>query len=73
MSETVSANGQNGHKADDILVAGKTYTVLYREDLSQGAWLILKNVSAQAATGPIDVTDSGAGASGTRFYRVATP
>ncbi|PYJ59276.1 MAG: hypothetical protein DME24_13385, partial [Verrucomicrobia bacterium] len=54
-------------------VAGKTYTVLYRDDLSNGAWLILKNVSAQAATGPIDVTDSGAGASGTRFYRVATP
>ena len=44
-------------------VAGRTYSVLYRDDLSNGTWLRLQNVPGQAATGPFDVTDSGAGGS----------
>ena len=54
-------------------VAGRTYTVLYRDDLSKGTWLSLQNVPRQGTTGPLDVTDSGAGASATRFYRIVTP
>ena len=54
-------------------VASRTYTVLYRDDLSNGTWLRLQNVPGQPGTGPVDVTDSGAGASATRFYRIVTP
>src|SRR5439155_1353458 len=54
-------------------VAGKTYSVFYSDNLSNGPWLKLPNVPAQPTTRPVGVPDSGAGGSTTRFYRIATP
>ena len=54
-------------------VAGKTYSLLYRDDLAAGTWLKLKDVPAPAATSLLDVTDSTTDGSATRFYRIATP
>ena len=53
-------------------VAGKTYTILYRDDVAAGTWQKLADVPDQGATGEIEVTDAGAGAA-TRFYRLVTP
>ena len=53
-------------------VAGKTYTVLYRDDLSNGTWLKLQNVPAQVSDGLVTIPDSTFGGT-TRFYRVVTP
>ena len=54
-------------------VAGKTYSVVYSVALGNGAWLKLKDVPAQATTGPLAVTDSAADAGAARFYRIVTP
>ncbi len=54
-------------------VAGKTYSIFYSDNLSDGPWLKLPNVQAQPTTGPVGVPDTGAGGSATRFYRIATP
>ena len=54
-------------------VAGKTYSIFYSDNLSNGQWQKLPNVQAQPTTGPVGVFDSGAGGSATRFYRIATP
>jgi hypothetical protein len=54
-------------------VAGKTYTILYRDDVATGTWQKLADVPDQGATGEIEITDSGAGAVAARFYRLVTP
>ncbi len=54
-------------------IAGKTYSVLYRDDLGSGSWLKLVDVPSQAATGGITVTDRTVASGTTRFYRVITP
>lgn len=54
-------------------VAGKTYSILYQTNIAATVWTTLTNVSAQAATGLIEVSDSAAGASATRYYRLVTP
>jgi hypothetical protein len=54
-------------------VAGKTYTVLYRDDLSNGAWSTLQNVPAQASDGVVTIPDPTIGSGTTRFYRLVTP
>jgi hypothetical protein len=54
-------------------VAGRSYTVQYRNNLSSGGWQGMTNISSQATTGPLDVTDPGTGGSATRFYRIVTP
>jgi spore coat protein CotH len=53
-------------------VVGKTYTVLYRTNLTLGAWAKLSNVPAQGSTGPVTVNDPGP-TSKSRFYRLTTP
>lgn len=54
--------------------AGKTYSVLYRDAFdATHPWLKLRDVSAQAVTGPFTVVDSNAGTSNTRFYQLVTP
>ncbi|MBI4659625.1 MAG: lamin tail domain-containing protein [Verrucomicrobia bacterium] len=52
-------------------VAGKTYTVLYRDDLAKGTWLKLTDVPARTSTGDAQVTDLSSRPS--RFYRLVTP
>ena len=54
-------------------VAGKTYTVQYKALLTDSIWLKLTDVSAQAATGEIEVQDSTFAGQLQRFYRVITP
>ena len=54
-------------------VAGKTYTIQYRDDADTGPWLKLADVPAQTATGEMEVPDPVPGAATTRFYRLVTP
>jgi hypothetical protein len=54
-------------------VAGKTYSVLRKDDLSNGVWLKLADVPAPNVTGPITVTDANNNLSAQRFYRLVTP
>ncbi|HEY6229400.1 MAG TPA: hypothetical protein VI282_19935, partial [Verrucomicrobiae bacterium] len=52
--------------------AGVTYSVEYKNDLSDPAWTKLKDIPAQGSSGDIDVTDLSPAAQ-TRFYRIVTP
>jgi hypothetical protein len=56
-------------------VAGKSYTLYYRDDVAGGTWKKLADVGTLATTGPVTVTDPGPAPVGnaTRFYRVVTP
>ena len=54
--------------------AGVTYTVQCRDGLEASqVWIKVTDVAAQTTTGPINVTDANANASGMRFYRLVTP
>lgn len=53
--------------------AGRTYTVLYREDLLNGQWLKLSEVPAPAADTVIEIRDGGLSSDRSRFYRLVTP
>jgi hypothetical protein len=55
------------------VVAGRTYTVLYRNDLSSGSWLKLVDIPAQGTGGILTVTDPTITGSAPRFYRLTTP
>lgn len=55
-----------------IAVAGKSYTVEYRDALDAGAWRKLGNQPSPSITGPVRVSDT-APTSGSRFYRLVTP
>jgi hypothetical protein len=58
-----------------MATAGQTYSVLFRDALdADHPWTKLPgaDVSAQASTGPVPVTDSNA-TPGTRFYELVTP
>ena len=54
-------------------VAGKSYTVQFRDSLSAGTWLKLRDVFPQGVSQPVMVTDTNAVESLQRFYRVVTP
>ena len=54
-------------------VAGKSYTVLYRDSVGGGAWLKLKNIPAPTATARTDVTDGALSGQAERYYRLVTP
>lgn len=54
-------------------IAGKTYTVQYKAQLSDATWLKLIDVPAQGANVELDVTDPSATGQLQRFYRVITP
>ncbi|TMQ01901.1 MAG: hypothetical protein E6L09_01335 [Verrucomicrobia bacterium] len=56
-----------------VAAAGKTYTILYRDNLDTGAWLKLADIPAQAVSGEYEITDLSAGTAGKRFYRLVTP
>ena len=54
------------------VAAGNSYTVQYKDSLTAGSWLKLKDVLAQPVSGDYAVTN--APATGTnRFYRIVTP
>jgi hypothetical protein len=69
--EAVIAGGQTAIQFNAI--AGKTYTVLYSDGLSNGTWLRLQDVPPQASTGVVTIPDSIVGGGTTRFYRLVTP
>ena len=54
-------------------LAGQTYTVQFRDSLANGNWSTLTNVSAQASSQTVEVTDPILPASAQRFYRIASP
>ncbi len=53
-------------------ISNRTYTVLYRSNLSAGPWSSLTNISLRLTNHVETVIDSSAGA-GSRYYRLATP
>jgi hypothetical protein len=53
-------------------VAGRTYTVQYRDALAAGTWQRLVDVLALPSSGPVTVVDPLPNVRG-RFYRVVTP
>ena len=54
-------------------MAGKSYTVQYRDSLSSGFWQKLADVAPQAASTVLRVNDNGANSSANRYYRIVTP
>ncbi|MGH8047957.1 MAG: lamin tail domain-containing protein, partial [Chthoniobacterales bacterium] len=55
------------------VVAGKSYSVCYKDNLHDAVWLKLADVSTVAADGWQDVTDISAAGHVMRFYQVVTP
>src|SRR5882724_5832501 len=55
------------------VVAGKTYSLLYRADLSTGSWLKLVDIPAQGSAGVLTVIDPTISGNSPRFYRLTTP
>jgi len=52
--------------------AGKSYSILRRDNLQSGSWVKLADLSASALGGPKSVVDSAPGA-GQRYYLLVTP
>ncbi|HEY2953348.1 MAG TPA: hypothetical protein VGK40_12235, partial [Verrucomicrobiae bacterium] len=53
-------------------VAGKSYSVLYRDAAGAGPWFGLKDISAPATTRRVEIIDATSGG-GARIYRLVTP
>lgn len=56
-----------------IATAGKTYSVFYKNSLSNPTWTKLADVPASGTTGEVGVIDSGTSGAVQRFYQVVTP
>ncbi len=54
-------------------VAGKSYTVQYRDNATDGSWQTLTVLQPAAVTGPVQVTDPPTFGNTKRFYRLVTP
>jgi hypothetical protein len=54
-------------------VAGKTYTVQYRNPADTNPWQRLVDVPAQSATGELLIIDERPEANASRLYRLVTP
>ena len=54
-------------------VAGKTYSVLWTDNLGSSTWLKLADVPAQAMSGEVTVTDAAMNSGTARYYRLVTP
>jgi len=66
------AFGDNGTVIGFTAVAGRTYSLLYREDIANGPWLKVQDLAPQASTQDLKVVDPQAGRR-TRFYQLVTP
>src|SRR5206468_3719408 len=55
-----------------VAAAGRTYTILYCDDVESGLWWKLADIPAQAVAGELEVSDPGAGTAVHRFYRLVT-
>ena len=65
--------GSGGPVIRFVAVAGKTYTVQYKTTLTDATWVRVSDISAQAATGIVEVPDPSGASAGQRFYRIVTP
>jgi len=54
-------------------IAGKTYTVKFKNDLSETTWMKLGDVPAHDADAFVDVADPGSTTQTHRYYKVVTP
>ncbi len=54
-------------------VAGKSYTVRYKDDLAAATWTVLQHFPVQATGGPLTATDTPPANAPQRFYQVVTP
>ena len=63
----------NGVRLTFHAVAGRSYTIEYRDALGAGQWSRLTNIAAQAADHAVAIPDALSAGAGGRFYRLATP
>jgi hypothetical protein len=56
-----------------LAIAGKTYSIQYREEIGADRWQKLLDVPAQLSTTEMEVIDATANPGFDRFYRIATP
>jgi hypothetical protein len=56
-----------------LAVAGRSYTVQFRDNLTVGTWQTLTNLPPAIVSGPAEVADPDFGAAAARFYRIVTP
>jgi len=56
-----------------IAVAGRTYSVLYRDALASGNWIPLAHIPAHPVDQTVNVEDTAPTTKLCRFYRVITP
>jgi hypothetical protein len=74
LAATLVTTGTPGQVAVRFLaIAGKTYSVRYKNDLPAATWMKLADVPAQVADTVLDVTDAGSSGQPRRFYQVVTP
>jgi hypothetical protein len=52
------------------VVAGHSYRVESTDDLGANIWTVVQDLGTVATSGSVEVSDSGAGATGARFYRL---
>jgi hypothetical protein len=72
--ESVAATGAGGAQVITFNAqADRTYTVLYRTNLTSGTWLKVADVSTAPNAASVNVTDSGSVGERSRFYRITTP
>jgi hypothetical protein len=53
--------------------ADRAYSIVYRDELSSGAWLKLNDIAAQPVARQVTVEDNAALIQAQRFYRLVTP
>jgi hypothetical protein len=54
-------------------IAGRVYTVQYRDSLTGGAWLNWRDITPQPTNGPVEVIDSPLTNMSERYYRLFIP
>ncbi|MEW6158352.1 MAG: lamin tail domain-containing protein [Verrucomicrobiota bacterium] len=54
-------------------VAGKTYSILYRDQLDNGSWRKLADIPARPVNETVEIPDNNVASAQTRFYRLVTP
>ena len=54
-------------------IAGKSYTVRYKDDLTSPTWLVLRHFGSQSISRPLTVLDTPPAGITNRFYQVITP
>lgn len=54
-------------------VAGRTYSILWRDFVDSGSWIKLMDIPAQSATQLMQIFDATVGGRSQRYYRIVTP